>query len=158
MPDPHLNGTLAHAPEPTPLQIDYHIIVCLCAISWFPAARSLAESIGPELFPPGASRHIAAAIVSGKPWVPPRHAPHNFMQEAAAIISQMETCSLPSPDDTTYAMYVIGYLAERRTAPLLRAQLLWAAREVRTGYMPFKFIRERVGAAFDIAQGIEAIP
>lgn len=128
-----------------PLSLDY----ALSAILWWPAARALAEKLGPSLFPAGAARSIGSVIVNGSPWNP-TGVGARFRREAVAFIDALERTRIPASED--HARHLVRLLAEDRHVELLADTLLWAAGAVRQR-MRLSWVLARVVEAFWIAEG-----
>lgn len=142
----------------TPNGPDRHpavVPLALVAVLRYPAARELAGRLGPQLFPPGAARTLAAAFVTGEPWCP--HGPRvgeRFRRDAAELVDVLTHSTVPA--DEAHALHLVRLLAEVRHGELLADALTWAAGAVRER-VRLSWVRARVLEAFDVAMGERAM-
>lgn len=133
-------------------EVDCGLMYALNGMRRFEAARRRADQLGPELFPPGAPRWIAASIITGDPLEPPSEMEAATRSEVSAILRDMGFSSLPHTEK--WAVYLINLLAEARHVPLVSSSLRWAADEA-DNRRPLLWLRKKVNEAFDVALGID---
>lgn len=129
---------------------DQLVVFVLRAMAMFPSARRLGWYLGPELFQDPAARALAASLLTGRPLPPPSH-----LRPAAGLarlVSEVELCRVPSPQEPEYGLYLLRLLAEQEHLPILVDQLAWARGAV-LDRVPLRFVRRRVAEAFAIAMG-----
>lgn len=146
------NDTVQAAASNT-VRIDCGLLYALNGMRRFEAAKNRAADLGPDLFPPGAARWVAATIITGDALIPPLSLDHSVRTEIQSLVREMNFTTLPH--DEAWAVYLVNLLAEHSHVPLLAGSLRWAANEVEQR-RTLRWIRQKVNEAFDVAQGIDA--
>lgn len=133
--------------------VDIRIVYTLNAIIKYPAARDLVRLHPPEIFPAGAARSIASAIVAGVPWTPAM-VTAGFSHEAREIIRELEQTQIPF--DEAWALHLIRLLVEDAHLPILAEQLRWVALRVEGATVPpLRWLKRQIDLAFTVAMGEE---
>jgi hypothetical protein len=115
----------------------------------FPSVMRMVRRLGDELFPRGAYRYAATALVRGSPpdgfWLTAR-------DRALLSVIRQEVQRTTIPDTEEWGIRLVQIQAERQFQPLLASALRWAADRVEQG-VSMAYVRRVVGHGFDIAEG-----
>lgn len=128
-------------------------VAALSAVLRSVAARELAARIGRDLFPSGVERALAAWIVTGDTGSVERWLKGSVHEREAmrSLIAAVERYN-PFGNDHEWPVALVRNQARRSNAPLLAAQLRWAADRIEAGAPEHRIERE-IHRAFRIAEG-----
>lgn len=139
-----------HRPRP---RFQIQSFSALSAMSRSTAACELAARIGPTLFPAGPERAMATFLITGDRnivdrWLQGTPEERDLMLE---LLYEVEHYN-PFGNDREWPVALVRNQARRSSAPLLAAQLRWAADQIESGGPEHRIERE-IHRAFRIAEG-----
>lgn len=143
-----LNNTTFTWPTPA---ADYRVVSLLLAMIDFPPVCAATALCGPDLFPDGAPRTVAAHIITGDP-APLDSLRGRARAAASALIAEMERTD-GFADSPEMGLHLLRLQADVRFRPLLADQFEWAADAIRAGW-PIRRVLDAINNAAEITLGI----
>ena len=144
------------SPAPAPARFVYPreefegvMVMLLSAMARYPGVCEAVRKVGPDLFPAGAPRVLAAILVTSDE---PDQSSLPTRERARLHRLAERVARERLPDSEEWGLALLRRHAERQYQSLLASTLDWSAERVREG-KSVSWVRRTVVHAFDVAEG-----